>query len=181
DDFFFAGVVGVVSGRADSRIAGRDPGEIVAASPGRGPERMLDFGIRVGPWGDAYGAKPEGLTLEAFRQAPHGIDVGALEPCITEMLETPSGKIELAPDYIAADVPRLRVRLARRDESLVLVSRRHLRSNNSWMHNLEKLVAGRERCTLLVHPDDAARLGLDGRGRARVRSTAGSIDVPVQI
>ena len=181
DDFYFAGIAGLVASRSDSRIAGRDPAEIVAATPGRGPERLLDFSIRIGPWGEAYGANPDGFTLETLRERPHGVDLGALEPRLDEILDTPSKQIELAPEYILGDVPRLRERLARRDEGLVLVSRRHVRSNNSWMHNVEKLVSGRERCTLLVHPDDAARLGLDPTGRARIRSSAGDIEAPVQV
>jgi anaerobic selenocysteine-containing dehydrogenase len=181
DDLYFGGIVGLTAAKPGSSIHGRDPAEIVAATRGRGPERLLDFTIRTGPWGEAYGRDPGGLTLESFRKHPHGIDMGALEPRLDEVLETPSRMIELAPDYIVTDVARLRDRLARRDGGLVLVSRRHVRSNNSWMHNVEKLVAGRERCTLLVHPDDAARLGLDPRGRARIRSTSGAIEAPVEV
>lgn len=181
DDFYFGGLVGWLTTRPGSSIAGRDPADIVAATPGRGPERLLDFAIRTGPWGEAYGRNPEGLSLESFRQQPHGIDMGPLTPRLAEILETPSGKVELAPELITADLPRLRARLARRDAGLVLISRRDLRSNNSWMHNVEKLVAGRERCTLLIHPEDAARLGLDPSGRARVRSAAGVIEAPVQV
>jgi anaerobic selenocysteine-containing dehydrogenase len=181
DDFYFAGIVGYVATQPRSRIFGRDAGEIVAATPGRGPERLLDFCLRTGPFGECYGRHPDGLTLDRLRRMPHGIDKGALEPRIDEVLETPSGKIELAPEYITADVPRLRARLGRHEHSLVLVSRRHVRSNNSWMHNVEKLVAGRERCTLLVHPEDAKQFGLASGGRARVRSAAGDVVVPVQL
>jgi anaerobic selenocysteine-containing dehydrogenase len=150
DDMYFLGLIGVVAALPDTRIAGRDAGEVFTASPGRGPERLLDFSLRVGPHGDGYGQYPDGLTLERLRQHPHGIDLGALEPRLTELLHTPSGKIELAPDWIVADVARLRARLTRRGDGLVLVSRRHLRSNNSWMHNLEKLVSGGNRCTTLA-------------------------------
>jgi anaerobic selenocysteine-containing dehydrogenase len=107
--------------------------------------------------------------------------MGPLVPRLDEILTTPSGKIELAPPYITADVPRLAARLDRRDDGLVLVSRRHLRSNNSWLHNVERLVRGRERCTLLMHPDDAARAGLADGATATVRSEAGTIDVAVQV
>ncbi len=128
---------------------------------------MLDFAIRTGPWGDAYGQKPDGLTLEKLAAQPNGIDMGPLEPRLPGLLKTPSRKIELAPPYITGDVARLRARLARRDEGLVLVSRRHLRSNNSWMHNAPSLVTGKDRCTLLVHPDDARAAGLvHGKSRA---------------
>ena len=103
-------------------------------------------------------------------------------PRLDEVLETPSGKVELAPEYITGDLPRLQRSLARRNgDGFVLVSRRHVRSNNSWMHNLPSLVSGRERCTLLIHPRDAARLGLEDGKQARVRSQAGSLTAPVEV
>ncbi len=181
DDLYFAGLVGVVVGDPTSRIAGRDAAEIVAATAGAGPERLLDFAIRSGPHGDLYGAHPEGLTLDTLRAQPHGIDRGALEPRLEEVLRTPSGKVELAPPYITADLDRLAARLDRPEDDLVLVSRRHVRSNNSWMHNLERLVRGRERCTLLIHPDDAARCGVRAGSHARITSSAGSLEAPVEV
>jgi len=185
DDLFFAGLVATVAADPRSAIAGRDPGEIVATCAGldgaRGPGRLLDFAIRSGPWGDRFGEDPEGLTLAKVAARPHGLDRGALEPRLDEVLRTPSGKIELAPEHIVRDVPRLRERLGRGAPPLVLVSRRHVRSNNSWMHNVPSLVTGRDRCTLLVHPDDADRLGLADGGAARVASAAGSLTAPVEV
>jgi len=181
DDLFFGGLVALVTTQAGSAIAGRDASEIVAETRGEGPDRLLDFTLRCGPHGDHYGKSPQGLTLEKLRAQPHGIDMGPLEPQIPEVLRTPSGKIELAPEHITADLPRLEARLDRDEAALVLVSRRHLRSNNSWMHNLERLVRGRERCTLLIHPDDAARAGVSDGARARIRSEAGSIEAPVEL
>jgi anaerobic selenocysteine-containing dehydrogenase len=181
DRLFFAGLVAAVSTDPRSRIAGRDPEDIVAATPGMGPTRLLDFGLRVGPWGEGYGADPDGLTLERLRAHPNGIDKGALEPRLPAMLTTPSGRIELAPAHITADIPRLARRLARPDGGLLLVSRRHLRSNNSWMHNVPSLMTGRERCTLLVHPDDSRRLGLADGERATIRSEAGQVKAPVEV
>jgi anaerobic selenocysteine-containing dehydrogenase len=157
-----------------------DPSRVLKSAP-RGPERLLDFQIRTGPFGDRYGERPDGLTLDAFRAAPHGIDRGPLVPRLDEILATPSGKIELAPPYITADVPRLAARLERPDEGLMLVSRRHLRSNNSWLHNVERLVSGRDRCTLLVHPSDAARLGLRDGQAAEVESEAGRLRVATEV
>ena len=149
---------------------------------GEGPERLLDLMLRAGPYGDAFGAKPGGLTLAALEAAPHGIDLGALEPRIPEVLRTPSGRIELAPEQIVADVPRLEAALGRkRNGGMVLIGRRQLRSNNSWMHNLEPLVKGKERCTAHVHPDDAERLGLADGEPARVSSRAGAVEVPVEV
>jgi anaerobic selenocysteine-containing dehydrogenase len=160
---------------------GIDPSLVMASYDHKGPERLLDLQIRTGPFGDRYGDRPEGLTLASFRAQPHGIDLGPLVPRLDEVLATPSGKIELAPAYITSDVARLADRLDRRDDGLVLVSRRHLRSNNSWLHNVERLVRGRNRCTLLVHPDDAARTGVRNGGQAKVTSEAGELDVAVEV
>ncbi|MFN8601721.1 MAG: molybdopterin-dependent oxidoreductase [Candidatus Binatia bacterium] len=160
---------------------GMDAAKVLPLYEGRGPERLLDLQIRTGPFGDRYGENPGGLTLQHFVDAPHGIDMGPLVPRLRELLSTPSGKVELAHPYVMADVARLRARLERRVDRLLLVSRRHLRSNNSWMHNLETLVRGRDRCTLLVHPDDARAKSLADGALARVTSEAGSIVVPVQV
>jgi anaerobic selenocysteine-containing dehydrogenase len=125
---------------------------------------------------------PYGLTLADLEAAPHGIDLGPLEPRLPEVLRTPSGKVELAPPEIAADVERLRAALARRTNGgLVLVGRRQLRSNNSWMHNLEVLVKGKEACTLHVNPADADRLGLEHGAPARVAGRSGEVSVPVEV
>ena len=162
-------------------LYGRDPAETLPLYDHGGPERMIDLQVRMGPWGDRYGENPDGLTLEKIKQAPHGIDLGPMVPRIDEIIGTPSGMIEVAPEYILGDLPRLRAALDRDPDGLVLVSRRHIRSKNSWMHNVKVLVKGRDRCTLLVHPDDAAQLGLTDGADARVSSEAGSIEVPVEI
>ena len=160
---------------------GVDPAVALAASPGQGPLRLLDLQIRTGPWGDRYGEVPDGLTLQSFRDAPHGIDQGPMVPQVPEILETPDGRIDLAPDLVLADVPRLAQRLDRADDGLLLTSRRHLRSNNSWMHNVKVLVKGKDRCTLLIHPDDAVAAGVSDGALARVSSEAGSVEVPVEV
>jgi anaerobic selenocysteine-containing dehydrogenase len=123
---------------------------------------------------------PYELSLDELLEHPHGVDLGALEPRLPDMLRTPSGMVELAPDAIIDDVERLRASLDRRaDGGFVLIGRRHLRSNNSWMHNVGVLVKGKPRCTLQVHPDDATRLGLNGS--AKVSSRAGAVIVPVEV
>ena len=172
DDGFFA---------VACEAQGVDPAVAMAHYEVGGPERLLDLQIRTGPFGDRYGEVPDGLTLQHFRDAPHGIDLGPMVPMARHWVKTPSGRIELAPEYILADLPRLRARLDRPRDALVLVSRRHVRSNNSWMHNVKVLVKGKDRCTLLVHPDDAARLRLVDGGVARVTSEAGSVEVPVEV
>ena len=165
-----------------SKIAGRSAEEITAAlEPRTGPERALDFMLRVGPFGDGFGADPDGLTLAKLEQSPHGIDFGPMRSRLPEVLRTPSGKIELAPEEIVADVPRLRERLAYSANGMVLIGRRQLRSNNSWMHNLPALVKGKDRCTMWVHPSDAEQLGLEDGAQARLRSGAGEITAPVEV
>jgi anaerobic selenocysteine-containing dehydrogenase len=166
-----------------SRVAGRSAAEILEElEPRRGPERVLDFLLRVGPFGDGFGADPDGLTLEVLERSPHGVDLGPHRPRIPEVLRTGSGKIELAPEPIVADLPRLEASMQRRQNGgMVLIGRRQLRSNNSWMHNLPALVKGKDSCTMLLHPDDGERLGLADGALALVRSAAGELEAPVEL
>jgi anaerobic selenocysteine-containing dehydrogenase len=146
-----------------------------------------------------------GLSLDVLLEHPHGVDLGPLEPRLPEILRTPSGRIELAHPALVADVDRLAADLEAPDrpevgpspdggrspnggpgpeggpERLLLVGRRDLRSNNSWMHNVEVLVKGRPRCTLQVHPSDADRCGLVDGGDAVVTSRVGQVIVPVEV
>ncbi|HEX5897698.1 MAG TPA: molybdopterin oxidoreductase family protein, partial [Thermoleophilaceae bacterium] len=182
DDMVIQTLIQREVGNEASPIAGRDPAELLEAlEPRRGPERVLDFMLRSGPYGDSFGHDPDGLTLDMLEQNPHGIDLGPLQPRLPEVLRTASGKVELAPEPIVADLDRLRAAMAReRNGGMVLIGRRQLRSNNSWMHNLPALVKGKESCTLHIHPDDAERLGLADGEIARVSSVAGSLDAPVE-
>jgi anaerobic selenocysteine-containing dehydrogenase len=166
-------------------LHGRDADEIVALLGERtGPERLLDLMLRTGPYGDAFGAVPGGLSLDVLEANPHGVDFGALEPRLPDVLRTPTGMVELAPEPIVADVDRMRAELDAPpgpEGALTLVGRRDLRSNNSWMHNVAVLVKGKPRCTLHVHPDDAARLGLADGTAAAVSSRTGSLTIPVEV
>ncbi|MEM6106679.1 molybdopterin-dependent oxidoreductase [Mycobacterium sp. 050272] len=146
-----------------------------------GPERILDLTLRTGPFGDQYGKNPGGLTLDLLKANPNGIDFGPMVPQLPDILGTPDKKIRLAPQYLLDDLPRLQARMQRPAESLVLVSRRHLRSNNTWLHNVPALMKGRDRCTLLIHPDDAARCGVSDNDVVTVKSEAGEIKVPAEI
>jgi anaerobic selenocysteine-containing dehydrogenase len=183
DDGMFGLVVGASVSDPTSRIHGRAPEEIFAATEGgRGPERMLDFLVRTGPYGDGYGSDPEGLSLEVLRRHPHGIDLGPLQPRLPGALCTPSGMVELAPDSLVADVDRLLASAGRAaNGGFVLIGRRDVRSNNSWMHNIDVLVKGRERCTVQINSGDAARIGVDAGGRVKVSSTVGTVVAPVEI
>jgi anaerobic selenocysteine-containing dehydrogenase len=163
----------------DSPVAGRPVDELTAMiAPGPGYERRLDMMLRLGPYGDAFGAKPDGLTLERLKAAPHGIDLGPLRPRLPEVLRTPSGRIELAPEPFTVDAARLREQLGRDADRFVLIGRRHLRSNNSWMHNVPALAGGTNRCTLQMHPDDVAELGLSDT--AKVKGPGGEVLAPVE-
>ena len=164
-----------------AQMGGADAAAALAASPEPGPERINDLAVRTGPWGDRYGANPGGLTLEKIKQSPDGIDMGPMVPRIDEIVAHPDGMVDLAPGYIIADLDRLARRIDRPAEPLVLTSRRHLRSNNSWMHNVGVLVSGRERCTLLIHPDDAAAARVAHGETAVVSSVNGRIEAPVEV
>ncbi|MFF5984056.1 molybdopterin oxidoreductase family protein [Streptomyces olindensis] len=165
-----------------SPVHGRDPRELAARLTGEnGPERRLDMMLRLGPYGDGFGARPDGLTLEKLLAHPHGIDLGPLRPRLPQPLKTRSGEVELLPGPIADDLPRLRAALAERPAGLVLVGRRHLRSNNSWMHNVPALTGGSNRCTLHIHPEDAARLGVEDGAPVRVKGAGGEVTAPAEV
>ncbi|WP_405494639.1 molybdopterin-dependent oxidoreductase [Nocardia sp. NBC_00511] len=149
-----------------------------------GPERMVDLTLRGGPFGDRYGERSDGVSLEMLEREPNGVDFGPTVAQIPGILGTADHKIRLAPRYLLDDIPRLARRLRRPAAELLLVSRRDLRSNNSWMHNAPNLMrgmTGNNRCTLLIHTDDAGARGLSTGDVAVVRSEAGCIDVPVEV
>jgi anaerobic selenocysteine-containing dehydrogenase len=183
DDAVFGMMIASAVGDPSSRIHRRDPEEILAETDGgRGPLRLLDFLVRTGPYGDGYGVDPGGLTLSRLEAAPHGIDLGPLQSRLPDDLCTPTGKVEMAPEPILRDVGRLRQAATRRvDGGFVLIGRRDVRSNNSWMHNVEVLVKGKERCTLQINPEDASRIGVEPGGRAKVSSRAGTLIAPIEV
>ncbi len=160
---------------------GLDGAEVRSHYTHGGPERILDLTLRTGPFGDRYGENPDGLSLAKLKEQPNGINFGPMVSQVPEILNTPDKKIRLAPQYLLDDIPRLARRLEREPDELVLVSRRHLRSNNSWLHNVSALMKGRDRCTLLMHPEDAASRGVSGGDHVTVASSAGRIEVPVEL
>ena len=166
------------------RLFGADADAVVQATAHQcGPQRMLDMALRSGPYGDQFGRQPDGLTLakvQAASGATGGVDLGALGPLVPEMLRTPSGRIELAPPLLLADLPRALDDLARPVPEMVLIGRRDVRSNNSWMHNLPLLAKGPQRCTALVHPQDAARIGLQDGASAHISTQHGGIERSIE-
>jgi anaerobic selenocysteine-containing dehydrogenase len=157
---------------------------LTARALGRlGPEAVLDLMLRTGPHGVRGDAN---LTLAKLRAAPHGIDLGPLESRLPARLGHADRKVHLAPDTYLADLPRLAARFAtppaaRPTAELTLIGRRHLRSNNSWLHNSARLVKGPSRCTAMIHPRDAEARGLRDGDLAVVQSRAGAITLPVEI
>jgi anaerobic selenocysteine-containing dehydrogenase len=149
-------------------------------APRRGPQRLLDLGLRAGPYGDQFGLKNSGLNLDKVMAAEGGIDLGSLAPRIPEVLRTPSGKIELAPPMLLSDLKRAAADLLKPAPELVIIGRRQLHSNNSWMHNLPVL-AKSATCTAQINPGDAQRLGLHTGGKARITSGTGSVEAEVEI
>src|SRR6266550_6404019 len=150
-----------------------------------GPERILDLGLRFGPYG--AGVKPfsKGLTLRKLKEAAHGIDLGPLSSCLPRRLRTADKRIELAPEVLVKDVERVKAKLLHTaslhsNGDLLLIGRRQLRSNNSWMHNSQRLLRGKPQCTILMHPADAAKRHLREGQRVSVRSRVGSVEVLIE-
>ena len=153
------------------------------------PERILDLGLRFGPYGARLNPFSKGLTFRKVRKAVHGIDLGPLVPCLPGRLKTGDKQIDLAPAVLVKDVERVKTRFLNEaainsNGHLLLIGRRQLRSNNSWMHNSERLVKGnpaKPQCTVLMHPTDAANRDLLDGQKVVVRSRVGSIVLPVEI
>ncbi len=169
------------------RTAGPQADALMATLAGlEGPERLLDLALRGGPHGDGFGQRPDGLSLAKLQAADGGIDLGPLAPRLPELLRTPSGRIELAPSLCLTDLAQAEADLRSPPSTLVapglqIIGRRDVRSNNSWMHNLPTLAKGPERCTLLIHPADAARLGLQQGHLAQIALGDSRITAPVAL
>ena len=152
--------------------------EFDATTPLPRPEQKIDLGLRYGPYGKT------GLSLRTLIDNPHGIDLGPLQPRLPDRLLTADKRLNLAPELIIADISRLKEALTARLTNampLQLIGRRHLRDNNSWMHNSERLVKGPNRCTLQMHPQDAASRSIVAGQTVTVRSRVGAVEVPVEL
>ncbi|MGW4960364.1 molybdopterin-dependent oxidoreductase [Nonomuraea sp. NPDC004186] len=177
DEFVIGETLRKATETPGSGVEGRDVAGLRAELEGEtGGERRLDLMLKLGPYGEWAGKGD--LSLRKLLDNPHGLDLGPLEPRLDEVLKTASGLIELAPPQIVEDVERLRGKLDEDPPEIVLIGRRHLRSNNSWLHNVGPLVGGSNTCTLQINPADVTRLGLDGE--AVVRSAKGQLTVPLE-
>jgi anaerobic selenocysteine-containing dehydrogenase len=169
-------LVGLRGGKFGDRLS-----ELLLRFGPLGSEKVIDFLLRTGRHGDRFLPFHPGLNLAKVRAAPHGLDLGPLEPCARERVRTEGGKVDLAPAVFLADLPRVSDWIDQgRGAELSLIGRRHLRSNNSWMHNLPSLVKGPDRATLLVHPSDAARLGVQRGSEVLVSTPRGRVRVKVE-
>ena len=156
-----------------------------------GPERMLDLGLRLGPYGDKFNPFSQGLNLKKLKASVHGIDLGPMRPCLPARLRTADKRIQLAPEIFIKDLARLKeacrqwerghVSGEQANGRLLLIGRRQLRGNNSWLHNSARMVNGKPRCTMLMHAQDAANRNLQSGQTAQVRSRAGSIEISIDI
>ena len=169
-----------------------------------GPRGTLDLMLRTGAYGMPYAGwvralaalpglgalrsllaaphrRPLGLSLRRLEQSPHGVDLGPLQPNLLRRLATRDGRVQLAPSRHVEDLSRAARTLDEPRPALVLIGRRHVRSNNSWLHNSQRLVKGKPRCTLMMHPDDAARRGVADGATVRLRSRVGEIVVPAEV
>lgn len=170
------------------KTLGDDAEQAIAATRHlRGPARYVELSLRTGPYGDKFGKDAEGLTLSKVNDTPGGIDLGALKPRLPEVLRTPSGKVEMAPPQLLEDLKRVDAELAKAlapdsgPKTMQIMGRRQVRSGNSWMHNLPILAKGPFRCTALVHPADAQRLGLLDGSMAQISAEGQTIKAQVQI
>ena len=149
------------------------------------PRRTLALGLRFGPYGARWNPLSPGLTLSRLATQPHGIDLGPLQPCLPGRLATPEKRINLSPEPLVRDMTRLEAWLGAatmaRNGELLLIGRRDLRTNNSWMHNSQRLVKGPRRCTLLMHPGDAARRAIADGSIAEIRSRTGAVRAVVEL
>ncbi|MFZ0715724.1 molybdopterin-dependent oxidoreductase [Mycobacterium sp.] len=173
--------VATVAARRAAKLAGCSVDDAMRATADRvGSERLLDLRLRSGPYGDRFGARPDGLTLAVLEANPNGIDYGPMQPRLPEVLRTPTGRIDLVPAMIVADLPRLRASMNRPTSGLLLINRRQRRGMNSWLHNALPQPDGGQ-CALLMSPQDAADLELFDGDWVDVTSQVATVTVELQV
>ena len=151
------------------------------------PRRILNIGLSIGPYGAWRGRWRNGLNLRRLEESPHGVDLGSLTPRLPALLRCADGKVDAAPKPLVKALAKIVLGVQpEREESKTtasfsLLGRRHLRSNNSWMHQCPTLIKGKNRCTLLMHRDDALALGLKNGSDVVVRSHVGEVCLPLEV
>jgi len=175
-------------------LAGRLGGGVVTKRRGASlvarlasPARIVETALATGPYGVLRKGPFKGLTMGRLKAAPHGIDLGPLQPRLPGALLTSDDRVHLVPAAFLEAVAELEGQVAERERDerdgfdLTLIGRRNLRSNNSWMHNSRRLTKGADRCTAMLHPDDATTRGLESGATVRVVSRIGEIEVPLEV
>ena len=137
------------------------------------PDRMVDAALKSGPYGEHTDWQ---LSIDKLKAHPSGIDLGPLEPSCPERLQTPNQRIQLAIPEVLADIERFVKDANVAGDHYRLIGRRHVRDNNSWMHNHHRLMKGKPRCQLLMHPDDVAKEGWQSGMVVTIESRVGTID-----
>ena len=152
------------------------------------PRQLINLALITGPYGkgSSFSRMFGGLSLKKLIDSKHGIHLSDLEPRIPEVLNTKDGKIQIAAEVFLEGLKNLKSSLGelpkeRQKNEFKLIGRRHLRSNNSWMHNVEGLIKGKNRCTVMIHPDDAKRLNIEDEQIVEVKSRTGEINIPIEI
>ena len=145
------------------------------------PDRILNLGLSLGPYGAWRKPFSGGLNLNRLKKAPHGIDLGPLKSRLPSALRTTDRKLNVVPKIYQEALAKLPLKVAPKTEHLHLIGRRHLRSNNSWLHNSPRLMKGKNRCTLIMHEDDAKTLQLTDGQEVKVTSRIGEIKIPLEV
>lgn len=139
-----------------------------------GPKFVLDQGLRRGPY--------QGMTLSKLKKNPHGMDLGPLKRMLPQAIKHKDKQIALNVDFYQADLARVQEMMANYDaEQILLIGRRHVRSNNSWLHNSQRLVKGKPRCTLMLHPDTAKDYGIEDGQDVQVTSRVGCVTIVAEV
>ena len=192
DGYVYQGMVDMAIKRAEADGYALTGQMIEAAITGdTSPERFADLMIRSGPYGDQFGNRPDGISLEVIKaHSQASMDLGPLQPRLPDILRTPGKRIDVMHEVFASDLERLHRQFERqrseRDQgdngnALLLIGRRHVRDMNSWMHNLTPYIRGKNRCTAKMSTLDAARLGVAENSNIRVVSAVGEVVIPVEI
>ena len=145
------------------------------------PTDFIDRSLQSGPYG-----KSHNLSLKKLRENPHGIDLGPMKPQLPERLRTKDKRIKLAPEVLLKDIDRVRssfqeLLVKQNNGKFLLIGRRHLRNNNSWMHNMPKLMTGANRCTAMINPFDAEKLGVKNESMVKVKSRVGEVVIQAEV
>ena len=161
------------------------------------PKGVIDDLLKSGQYGahasanisakenaNGIGNEGDNLSLDKLKAHPHGIDLGPLQPALPDAIFHENKKIDLNFNYFMSDIARVKTHFfdqKRNENKIVLIGRRHIKTNNSWLHNSPRMVKGNNRCTLQLHPIDAAEYDVNEGDRVKVTSRVGELFVEAEI